>query len=371
MNNYKKPPKPSEFEFSLLGRGNSYGESIVIHLGNNKWAIIDTFINTKTKQHQAIDYLKGLNVDITKDVEFILATHWHQDHTTQIKTLVEQCTNAKIYMSAALSSKEFAHLIAFTPKMNSNFNPSRPFKELINYLVKSKRKFSRVRQNQLLYRGKIVNNHMLQFFALAPNEEMIQYFAKSIKQLLKYLDKTINRITRKPCPNLASVVSCIEIGDFTVLLGADLEISTHNDVGWNGVKQSQILKDKKVDVFKIPHHGSKTGYDPDWWKQILKEDNYLTINPLVKGKTTKLPSQKMLKNICSFSQNTYLTADPEHLEFIKHKGKIGKFIESTGLKIVKPDSSFRQIRIRKDFTSIENLLTVELFGTACGVQQIQ
>ena len=101
-----KPPAVSELEISILGGGKSYGESLVLHLGNNEWGIIDNCNNQKTKKALALEYLDKLNVPY-KSVVFIICTHWHQDHITRITSLYEKCHNAEFYISDALNCKEF------------------------------------------------------------------------------------------------------------------------------------------------------------------------------------------------------------------------------------------------------------------------
>jgi len=126
----QNPPSISDLEISILGGGKSYGESLVLHLGNNKWGIIDNCNNQKTKQPLALEYLDKLKVSY-ENVLFIICTHWHQDHTTNITKLFSECSNAELYISHALNCKEFEHYICMKSNIRSNFNAAGEFRKLI------------------------------------------------------------------------------------------------------------------------------------------------------------------------------------------------------------------------------------------------
>lgn len=81
-----EPPRPDQVEVTLLGPG--FGESILVHIGDNHWIIIDSCIDSDTGSPAAITYLEGLGVDPGEAVKVIVATHWHDDHIGGISTLL-------------------------------------------------------------------------------------------------------------------------------------------------------------------------------------------------------------------------------------------------------------------------------------------
>lgn len=97
-------PLEDEVEVTLLGPG--YGESIVVHVGEGSWIIVDSCINDAGKP-QALDYLLGMGIDPAKAVELVVATHWHDDHIRGMNELVGACREAEFCCAGALLQREF------------------------------------------------------------------------------------------------------------------------------------------------------------------------------------------------------------------------------------------------------------------------
>jgi glyoxylase-like metal-dependent hydrolase (beta-lactamase superfamily II) len=79
-------PDGDEIEITIFGRG--VGECCVLHVGMNRWVVIDTFNHTeklvdpvtraKTVVPVARWYLDALGVDQDR-IETIVITHFHRD----------------------------------------------------------------------------------------------------------------------------------------------------------------------------------------------------------------------------------------------------------------------------------------------------
>lgn len=362
-------PSKNEFEFSLLG-GNTYGESIVLHLGNNKWGVIDNCINPRTKIPIALEYLKALSVPY-QNVEFIVCTHWHQDHITGFTSLAKQCEKADIYLSAAMNSEEHNRIIGHQGESLSVFNPAREFVKLYNYMVESQRRLKRVVQDKVLHKTNIGDKELV-LTALSPNDATISYFENTEHEQLKKLmakEEGLFKIP-KPEPNLQSIVTLLTIGgDFGLLLGADLEVTTKAGLGWAGVLESKMITTRS-EVFKVPHHGSENGYDEQILKRLLKEKPYLALTPMKKGRNTLLPTPRMIDTFCNYSSQSYITSNP-HISVAKHSQKVRKLIERTGQKINKLKYDYGHIRIRKEFSYDESEITCELFGKALAMSDLK
>ena len=70
------PPAANEVEISLFGRG--FGEALVIHLGDNRWMLVDSLVES-TGEPVGLRYLSEIGVGRER-VERSVATHWHDDH---------------------------------------------------------------------------------------------------------------------------------------------------------------------------------------------------------------------------------------------------------------------------------------------------
>lgn len=362
-------PRDTQFEFSLFGRGTAYGESIVLHLGDNKWGIIDSCINPRTNIPIALEYLKALSVPY-KNVEFIVCTHWHQDHITGFTSLVEQCEEADIFLSAAMNSEEYNRMIGYQAKALSMFNSAKEYIKLFSYMDVSKRRPKRVIQDKVLHRTKIGDRDLI-LTALSPNDSTISHFEETIRKQLEKLvakEEGLYKIL-KPEPNFQSIVILLTIGDFSLLLGADLEVTTKPNMGWTGILESKVITTSEI--FKVPHHGSENGYDERIWMQLLKEEPYLVLTPMKKGRNTLLPTKEMISTFCNYSPHSYITSNP-HVSPTKHDQRVRKFIKKTKEKISKPKyDDYGHIRLRKEFSADESEITCELFGTALALNELK
>lgn len=65
-------------EVSIFGPGK--GESVLVHLGQNQWIIVDSCIAPRTREIPALEYLDQIGVDASTQVRLIVATHAHDDH---------------------------------------------------------------------------------------------------------------------------------------------------------------------------------------------------------------------------------------------------------------------------------------------------
>ena len=103
------PPKSDEIELSLFGPG--VGECIVLHVGNGKWIVVDSCLDVDGELPIAVRYLTSLGVDISRQVELIVATHWHDDHIRGLGQLVGLADAAKFACSAAFMSDQFLRMV--------------------------------------------------------------------------------------------------------------------------------------------------------------------------------------------------------------------------------------------------------------------
>src|SRR5665213_2669888 len=94
-------PNANTAEITLIGTGGGYGESCIIHYGDNCWAVVDSCQNPTTKECLPLSYLKQIGVDVARDVKVIICTHWHNDHILGISDLFNECENSFFSFSRA------------------------------------------------------------------------------------------------------------------------------------------------------------------------------------------------------------------------------------------------------------------------------
>src|SRR4051794_14613649 len=97
-------PEFEEVEITVLGPG--YGESVVVHLGDGDWAIVDSCIDRATDLPASIAYLRSIGVDPTSAVRLVVISHWHDDHIRGLTSTVTACPEARVVCSAAMHDSE-------------------------------------------------------------------------------------------------------------------------------------------------------------------------------------------------------------------------------------------------------------------------
>jgi hypothetical protein len=115
------PPLPDELEISLFGAG--YGEAIALHVGHGRWILVDSY-RQRDKEPDHLAYLNQLGVDVSRAVQLIVVTHWHDDHVKGISDVYDVCLSANLVISAALRHPEFLTLAKLNiPRSENAHNP--------------------------------------------------------------------------------------------------------------------------------------------------------------------------------------------------------------------------------------------------------
>lgn len=362
-------PADDEIEISVFGPG--YGESILVHIGDQQWFVIDSCIDFLSKEPASLNYLKKLNIDPSKVIKQIIITHWHDDHIKGIAQVINACPYASIICSAALQSDEFLKLSElYGCKTLGGSLGLGEFKEIIEILIEkgfSTKKGTLIytMADRLLFKRTLNNGKVCSIYSLSPSD---LDFKAAQSQFLKFLPAGYlppKRSLVATSPNYAAIVLWISIGETNFLLGSDLEESGNPLSGWSVILSSPVFSKEKAFFFKIPHHGSKTGHHPEVWTKLLYEDNICVLTPWQKGNDV-LPKKEDVDRICSLSKEAYTTA---HLRSskIKRNHTVDKTIRETVRNIRAIETSTGHVRIR---IKPEQQWGVSLFGGASKLEQL-
>lgn len=306
----EKPAKDIS-EVSLFGPG--IGECIVIHLGNNKWFVIDSCRSPSSGKPVAIEYLEKLGVPTSTQVEGILITHWHGDHIDGAFDLIKECNNAKIYFSAALLEKEAIQLAKLYKKdlFSSTDKDIREFGEIIEYFY-GQRDRSRLHPVHANFTVRKTTAPLeIRLIVLSPSSQAL---AQSIANLVQRLPNAGDSRTRHvvgQSENLNAVALYFEFGSFSAILGSDLEETGNPDTGWSAVINSGISDDlslKPAKLFKVPHHGSVDGHSDLVWKLLLENKPLAITTPYYGGKG--LPTEQDVRRIRELSSEFWISVRP-------------------------------------------------------------
>jgi beta-lactamase superfamily II metal-dependent hydrolase len=348
-------PSSEEIEISIFGKG--FGECIVVHLGDGQWMIIDSFKDPHTKKPVALEYLRSIGVDNEKAVKAVVATHWHDDHICGLGEIVAECKNAMFICSEATRMDEFLQLIYSDVDLKEKRPGIEELGKILEELKSRKASVIRAVENKIL-----INDSKYQIYSLSPCDDAITL---AQKQVVKLLPKVMQprRGVADIAPNHTGVVLLICAGVQKILLGADLEESGNNQLGWSRIVASPGRPSYKSNAFKIPHHGSITAHCDDVWVKLLERNPPSFLTAFVRG-LQALPKKTDVSRILKFSDKVWITTNP----YIKRKPyKRDNTVERTikeSTKSMRSISDKGQIRMRVDRRASDNAWEVKLFGTA-------
>lgn len=323
-------------KIDFFGEGN--GETIFLELPNGKIGIVDC------GNKIFIDWFKQYIItnNIT-EIDFIVWTHPHADHTSYFPSLLDLCkeNNIKITHFMRFGIRKFTVI--------SNLIEEQCQKEYINSDIKIlsdvdeailaeefkpsclKRTIDKVRSlkndgliininNSLCYGQSLFSKNSLhkdiEIFCLAPTDEDIETY---YQQARKLADKSLTSSTfclSSSLHNVISVALCVKYGEASIVLGGDVL-----ERAWQSVLDNNrhtYYSHNQLNLIKIPHHGSETAYLEDIWN-IWGKDIYSVICPLAKY---PLPKISDLENFIKHTSKIFILKDKRIntlLDFITQK----------------------------------------------------
>lgn len=348
----KTIPDDDELEVTVFGPG--YGESSVIHIGENKWIIVDSCFQSGTNKPAAIEYLKNKSVDVARDVLMVVITHWHDDHIRGASETVRQCKNARVCISSAFTTDEFVRFLA----AHHDQIPSRlgtgvdELSEVLsemrgrkgNQLGGQDKRLLLVDHSHLAHRG------TCEVWSLSPSDLQLNESLAKFATLLP-LAGTTKRRAVPTGKNDNSVALWISAGSDHLILGADLEQTRNPEAGWTSVLKSTNRPSGAVSLFKVPHHGSQNAHNGEIWTEILTKDVVAIVTPWNKSK--KLPTESDVERLASLTQNLYITAPNSELRRVKHDSSTEKLIRDFGVRTYSEATVFGWVTARKKISSSE------------------
>ena len=360
-------PGADEAEITVIGTG-GYGETIVIHLGNGYWAIVDSTIDMQTRQPAAIQYLQSINVDLAC-VVIIVCTHWHDDHIRGLADILSKCPNAVFCCSSAHDIEKFMIWLsleyqkASIEPMNAS---TATFNECIKILNDRSQPIRRAIADRVLYNAQY-GSTVSAIYSLSPSDYTLDLFDKELISLTNLAQESNVKIP-SGTPNSKSVVLYLRLGTHRAILGADLEVAQDNKEGWLAITETSSVVDKKANYFKIPHHGSENGYHTNIW-QILLEDNPLSsLTSYNKGHG--LPEMEMLMKYGEHSNRLFSTSPNLGGKKKKRDSKTAKLIANFNKTVQEIRYQKGTIRARVNMFDPTANWNVEIFENALHVNPL-
>lgn len=370
MPNSLAPPAEDEIEISLFGPGR--GECVLLHATNNRWIIVDSCLDRKSRQPVALDYLATLGIDPTTAVILFVITHWHDDHIGGAADILARCTASEFVCSQALRSKEFVAFVkTFSKQFRIESSGTDEFDRVFEQLEKRAKGMRRpaVGPNKwassdckLLYLSGDEKFSEVEVFALSPSHAAISLALREWGQLL-VSPRTAKRKAVAQEPNDVSVALWVRIGDLKILLGSDLENIPNDYAGWKAVVLSKTKPAGQALVVKVPHHGSTNAYCAEMWYEMATSDPIALLTPFAGGRQP-LPCDDDINKIRKHTSQIYCTGPSTGWKSPKRNTvveKVMKEVLRTRRQIYGP---MGHVRIRYSPGSQAGKPEIELFNGA-------
>ena len=348
-------PAPNEFEISIFGPG--YGEGIALHLGHNEWIVVDSCEDSETKEPASLKYLKQIGVDPASAVKLVVVSHWHDDHIRGIARILKECATAIFSCSPALNCRDFVALTQLYKNAPITMPAGvKEYGELMDVLLARPRRdgdlstpiwaFPGRRLLETTYSdtesGTVLSAEVR---SLSPSDYAIQKGYEDIgKAFQKALEGRLERLVPFS-PNHISVALWVQLGDFSVLLGSDLEETRDPRLGWSAILSS-TKPTGTASVFKVPHHGSKTAHSHDVWANMVEGANPIALLTPFQNAGVSLPESKDRQRIRSYTNAAYITATSTSGRQIRRPPKVERLYRQTAKPLARSGGPVGHIRFR-------------------------
>jgi hypothetical protein len=112
-------------------------------------------------------------------------------------------------------------------------------------------------------------------------------------------------------PNHFSVALWIKWQNHRALLGADLQTTADEALGWMAVLATEtfVSETNRAEVFKIPHHGAGNGHCEQIWDNRIEQHNPIAI--LTTHSSSGTPRKEDVNRILDYTSEAYCTTVPK------------------------------------------------------------
>jgi Metallo-beta-lactamase superfamily len=359
-------PSPDVIEVSLIGPG--YGESIIIHLGDGEWIIVDSCIQRLDPgggQSAAIAYLREIGVDLSQ-VSRVIATHWHDDHISGLSQVINECASADFCCAMALSEAEFLGFASAYAEADPS-PIARSTREIIDILelLETRGKTPIFLKHDTLMRR---TDRNVSAYALSPSNERIRDFLARVATNMPALKATRTRVGDMR-PNAIAVAILIDLVTDAILLGADVE-ETPGGAWSTIIVSSEALRGRRSSVYKVAHHGSETGECAAIWEEFLLPSPFAILTPNTRL-SKPLPSAGAVDRILQRTPHAYSTARLASTAPRRRDIAVERTLRENGWKIRAVEPKAGHVRLRRHLGDPSGEWSVELRSNATHLKHIR
>lgn len=281
---YIGPAEKEDYLFiKYLNVGNA--DCAFIKLPSGETVLIDTG-DIKTSK-EVVSFLK--DQDLKKEnrkevIDYIIITHGHSDHIGGLATILENFEVKKVYIPDNAKMEDWYSDIKITKENKASVEMMKIDYEVFNDAVKAMEdkdmEFTSTKKGEFI------------------DEDKILQFVQSDKDFGPIGSEKITENYWGINENSAIVY--LNYGDLQALFTADME--------WNSEKHfwvNDLLNGEKIDVLKVPHHGSNTSSTPGFLAYLKP-----TIGVISRGKDA-VEKNTAYKNLITNKVSLYETSEKD------------------------------------------------------------
>lgn len=363
------PPAQDEIEVTVIGPG--FGESALVHVGDNNWLIIDSCKAPSGTIPAPLQYLADIGVNPDR-VFAIVVTHWDEDHCKGISQVVDACAAAEIIMSKAFVERDFLTFVStYERPLTSNLRSNvKEIAAIARTIAAAERPVTDAYPDRRIRSARAMemsHGAPVEIWTLSPSDREYQNFLDWTASQMPLGEET-RRVAVKRIRNDLSVVLHVSVGTDVMLFGGDLEEEGRPDTGWSAILASTGRPAEKANLFKVAHHGSATGHHESLPADLLATEPIAIVAPFKNGNVS-LPTIADVARIRAYAPKSYATAT------LQGRGNPRRHpvAEKTIREVTKNFSTVKTtpglVRLRKRVTG-EKTWRADLFGSACPLQRI-
>lgn len=358
-NSLGSKPAPDELEVTVIGPG--HGESVVVHLGNDEWLVVDSCVTASTQAPRSAPllYLQSIGVDPSVAVKLIVVSHWDDDHASGISELVAKCPNAVFACAETLTKRDFIQYVEMVATRSADTGTGNvsEFRRVYEHLMEQDRLVRKATPGRQL-----LDSGYPRVRSWSPSDYEMTRFMAYVAQNSP-ADWAPSRRAVPCSPNMTSVVLTIDWDHTSVLLGADMEAAANDQRGWGAIVAEGSRNDiQKCAVVKVPHHGSESSHDPRMWSELLEREPIAVIAPFGRGPiNSRPPKSSDVRRITALSSATFLTAPHSPRKPTKKDIGVERALREHGIQLLSASTPMGLVRLRKQRGTVWRY---ELFGPA-------
>lgn len=343
-------PDQDTIEVNLFGPG--AGESALVHLGDDRWMIVDSCSEVRGGTPAPLEYLYRIGRDPAAAVDYVVATHWHDDHVHGLNAVVRACAKAAVWLTNAINVQDLNTL--FQLPEDDRREGTRELGAVLETLrgtgtIKKpdRRYLLALERTPLVHPARHPKGWDGAITCLAPSSQDLPYALRGVRNLTGSGQNQAGAVTA-PNKNHASVVLHVRLGQQALLLAGDRVKTSDTGRGWHVVVSNhRDLQLSRVNVVKVAHHGDPNGNDDRIWTELAAPDVWAIVAPFYRGVGGGRPRTEDVQRLLADASEAFITSTKRPSSGVSTAPVDFTDVDAAGRPLIQPvDPPMGHVRLR-------------------------